>query len=218
MLEKEKDFWRCAQNFPLLKEEVYPAHAMAHGFDEFRKLGNPPEVLEFGCGGGSDTISLLRRGYSVTFSDIVPGNVAMTTERASKGDYSRYTPVLLDSTVPLPFKDKQFDAITSHGVVHHIENENDRKELMFEFRRVLRKDGICAIMLYTEALYDKCAKLLDKTPTCYEFGTFTDGFGCYAQFYNEEMGYALIEPAGFKVIRAIGYNNGDFRTFFAKAV
>jgi SAM-dependent methyltransferase len=237
-IENARQFWQVAQKFPPEKETVYPAHAAAHGFDE--QAGK--RVLEYGCGGGSDTISLLRRGANVFFVDIVPGNVQLTQRRvdeffrgvertgavahaaarAHSSEPPRGLGCVLESSDILPFEEACFDTITCHGVLHHIE-ETLMHRVIDEMRRVLKPGGRLYVMLYTELLLNRCLPTmkgfmqqqgwsLDRA-----FGYMTDGGSdkhwCIARAYTEEEGRALFEAHGFAFISAVEYNERDFRAY-----
>lgn len=225
--EHAREFWRVAQTFPPEKEHVYPAHAKAHGFD----LQAAKKVLEYGCGGGSDTISLLRRGADVFFVDIVPGNVEVTRQRvdaflkarSKEGQTPSALGLVLEQSDKIPLNDGLFDTITCHGVLHHIE-ENLMHSVIDEMFRVLKPGGHLYAMLYTEFLFDRCKSGIDTVtkqqgwPVDRAFGYFTDGGGdkrwCIARSYTEAEGLALFQLHGFEFAEAVEYNDRDFRTFF----
>jgi SAM-dependent methyltransferase len=216
-----KAYWKVASTFPADKERVYPEHATVQEFDSHRDK----RVLEYGCGGGSDAMSYLRRGANVWFVDIVPENVATTERRIREAErrgeiVGPWVPWLLENSAPLPFTDALFSVVNAHGVIHHIP---EPLPVLQEFHRVLRVDGLLYVMLYTEFLRA-------KWPTSTEmgshlsaeqwdgegFGTFTDGLGTpYSTYYYEGDGKKLLELAGFTVIKTTLYNNNDFRTYKA---
>lgn len=218
-LEQIRERWTCAQKFPQLKEEVYPQHAKAHGFDE--QLGKV--VLEYGCGNGSDVMSLLRRGANhVTFCDIVPGNVEVTRERvAREGFLGRTQGLPLDQSAKIPQPTGMFDAVTSHGVIHHIE---EPIPVLQEFWRLLKTGGTLFVMFYTPELEKRCEPSMAKTIAeqgwtreqafCYA----TDGHPTYARSYSKAQAAELLSAANFQVVSSVVYNNGDFETFRARKV
>lgn len=224
-LEEARSFWKVAATFPADKEAVYPTHATAHEFhvqagEEGAQLR--PCVLEYGCGGGSDTISLLKRGARVFFVDIVPGNVALTRQRVAElphGAPLRGLGTVLDVSDVLPFEDSLFDSVNCHGVLHHIEEET-MKRVILEFRRVLRRSGHLYAMLYTEKLFKKLQTGIESLmaqgwPIDKAFSYFTDGGGI-ARPYSLGGGRELFESCGFEFVNAVEYNDGDFRTFKLK--
>lgn len=213
------EFWKIASGFPPDKETIYPDHAVAQEFDKTTKQF----VLEYGCGGGSDTMSYLRRNNTVWFADIVPGNVKTTALRVREaGMISRAMPIFLADSAPIALGDSSMDVISSHGVIHHIEKP---LRVLHEFHRILRPTGLIYIMLYTEKLFaDHAAtisRLVEENGLTSEvaFGWATDGEGCpYAKAYTEQEGRMLLAEAGFEVDRVFDYISGQFRTFRAKKI
>ena len=218
-LEEARKFWTVAQKFPPDKESVYPGHAEAHGFDTC--LGK--HVLEYGCGGGSDTCSMLRRGASVFFVDIVPGNVGLTRARASNTGgimIGNAVGAVLEQSDSIPLHACAVDRVSCHGVLHHIE-ETVMHRVIDDFHRVLRPDGEVFAMLYTEKLFAKCEPqvraLMQQQGWSQDraFSYCTDGGGI-ARYYTEQTGRELFEQHSFEFILAVEYNDGDFRTFRVK--
>lgn len=213
-LECTRKAWSRAADFPANKEEVYPGHAEAHGFD---KLAGKT-VLEYGCGGGSDAMSLLRRDCTVYYADVTPPNVARSTERIKEAGLSaKATPLVLDESDRIRLPDQTLDAVTSHGVIHHIE---DPIPVMKEFNRLLKPGGRIYIMLYTRKLRERGDTIVSELCVKHDiypheaFCWFTDGPGTpYAIAYSEDDTRALFDAAGFELLEAHYYNNDDFCTY-----
>lgn len=219
MIKDPKEFWEIAQTFPDDKEMVYPDHVIAQEFAQ--NVGKT--VLEYGCGGGSDTISYLRRGCSVYFADIVRSNVMATHKRALEAGYAgKAKGMLLIHSAAFPqIPSGTIDVVNAHGVLHHIEDHETVLAVLRQFHRVLRPNGKLYVMLYTQELWTKYetarAKLEMKglLPGA-AFGQLTDGEGCpFATAYDEGDGTALLGEGGFDVVSMFIYNGVDFRTFRA---
>ena len=203
-LERSKREWERASGFPADKEESYPEHTEVQEFD----LIHGKSVLEYGCGGGSDTMSYLRRGNFVTAVDIVPKNVQTTKKRIKDANLpeNNVNVVLLEDSVPLPFDDETFDVISSHGVLHHIK---DPAPVLKEFHRVCKTGGSLYYMLYTNIMWDYFEERgmiqnfmrqygVDKYEAfCY----CTDNIGApYARAYSSIEACALGEDNGFTIV------------------
>lgn len=208
--------WKQASGFPPDKESVYSEHRVVQEFDVH--VGK--KVLEYGCGGGSDTMSFLRRGNEVWFCDIVSENIE-TTSRRTKGEYGdRAHGVFLEHSAPVPLPSGLVDVASSHGVLHHIPHP---EPVLAEIRRVTKDGGLLYVMLYTEMLFEKSRRHMDSLvgrgmDRCRAFCQCTDGDGPYARAYTEAEGRAFIEAAGYVVEYAKIWNNQDFRTFKAVAI
>ncbi len=224
-LERIRAAWCRAANFPADKENVYADHAAVQEFS----LHAGKRVLEYGCGGGSDALSYLRRGCTVWYVDIVPSNVEATRRRiqeasvAPNGYIERAFAVTIQASDEIPVASEDFDIVNAHGVLHHIE---DPRPVLETFHRILRPGGLLYVMLYTEHLWDyhynDAMRLveMEKCESIFEaFGWCTDDTGTpYAKPYTEATGRELIEGVGFRVLSAKTYNQDWFRTFKAVRV
>lgn len=217
-IERTRAAWSRAAEFPPNKEDVYPEHAQAQEFD----LHRGKRVLEYGCGGGADAMSYLRRQCEVTYVDVVPDNVVAASARIkAAGLHQKAHWIKLDESDRIPIPSGLFDVANADGVIHHIAKPIP---VLQEIRRLLKPGGLFYCMLYTEILYarhvDTVARLVSEKGLSNEeaFCWCTDGPGTpHAVYYTEETGTRLLESAGFKVERAFVYQSDEFRTFRARA-
>jgi len=215
-VERVRAAWTRAAQFPANKEAVYPEHAFAQEFDLQREV----RVLEYGCGGGSDAMSYLRRGCTVWYVDIVPENVEAARRRIVHAELNaKAYPYVVESSDEIRIMGAYFDVVNSHGVLHHIE---DPLPVLREFRRLLKPDGKLYVMLYTEHLWNhhlpsiRDLVKMRQLSEAEAFGWCTDGQGVpYARAYTQQEGDELLESAGFKPDRRVLYNMDHFRTFRA---
>jgi SAM-dependent methyltransferase len=240
---RARKFWKIAAGFPPNKEEVYADHATAQDFalwgERARDDNAPPlTALEYGCGGGSDTISYLTRGLRVVAVDINPSNVATTATRVR--DHARGLEFVERHAVwLLEYSDKiqpvggltgevdtglrpPFDVASSHGVLHHIPQPLVGK-VVAEIYRVLRPGGWFYAMLYTPELRNNHADAIETLTkrhgiTAEEaFGWCTDGEGCpWAEAYSHREAELLFEEAGFEMRSSFEYSDGFFCTYRMK--
>jgi len=100
-------------------------------------------ILEIGCGLGSDSRYIAKKGSSVISLDLSPSNVGLTIKGMQlfglKG-----RGVCADAE-NIPFKENSFDVVYSFGVLHHTP---DTQKAINEIYRVLKPKGRCVIMLY----------------------------------------------------------------------
>lgn len=217
-IEQTKRYWKVAGDFPVNKEEVYPEHGKAHNFD-----GHTGQVcLEYGCGAGSDTLSMLRRGNYVHFVDITPENVEITRNNVHNAGFDEHASgylLLASDKIPLP--DASVDMISSHGVLHHV---REPAPVLQEFHRVLKSDGMIYIMLYSELMWQYFQPMIsqfmrEKGLTQYEaFCMCSDAGGPHARAYTEAEAFDLLEQADFFVENVVPYHqlNEHFRTYWAR--
>jgi ubiquinone/menaquinone biosynthesis C-methylase UbiE len=105
---------------------------------------NGKRVLEIGLGQGADSEQLIRRGARWSGIDLTAESVERLRMRLQIRNLP-YEELHQGSALKLPFKDNSFDAVYSHGVLHHIP-EIDMAQS--EIRRVLKPNGRLVIMVY----------------------------------------------------------------------
>ena len=101
------------------------------------------QLLEIGCGLGTDLLQFARGGALVTGVDLTPKSV----ELAKAGFALHGLPMraLVADAENLPFEDNSFDVVYSFGVLHHTPNT---ARAIDEAYRVLKPGGKIILMLY----------------------------------------------------------------------
>jgi len=101
------------------------------------------DVLEAGCGIGTDGIRFMRAGARYTGIDFSPTALALARRRLElEGASGRFVE---GSISELPFADASFDLVYSNGVIHHVP---ETERAIGEFHRVLRPGGMAVVMVY----------------------------------------------------------------------
>lgn len=101
------------------------------------------DVLEAGCGIGTDGVRFARAGANYTGLDFSPTALEHASTRFElEGLEGRFVE---GSVTSLPFADNSFDLVYSMGVVHHVP---DTAQAIKEFRRVLRPGGQAIVLVY----------------------------------------------------------------------
>jgi ubiquinone/menaquinone biosynthesis C-methylase UbiE len=107
------------------------------------------EVLEVGCGLGTDAVQFARNGARYTGVDLTPRSIELTALRFRQEKLNgRF---LNADAENLPFPDDSFDLVYSHGVLHHTPNT---ERAIQEVHRVLNPGGQAMIMLYHRRSYN----------------------------------------------------------------
>jgi len=101
------------------------------------------DLLEIGCGMGTDLLQFARGGAHCTGVDITPRSIEITRHRFAL--YNQTGSFLLSDAEHLPFLPESFDVVYSNGVLHHTP---DTQGSIDEVHRVLRKGGTAKIMVY----------------------------------------------------------------------
>jgi SAM-dependent methyltransferase len=117
------------------------AHIL-RGLDRFDFKGK--RLLEIGLGQGADSEQLIRRGARWSGLDITPEAVGRLRMRAAIRDLP-IEDLKVGSALDIPYDDRSFDIVFSHGVLHHIP---DIARAQAEIARVLRPNGKLIIMVY----------------------------------------------------------------------
>ena len=112
-------------------------------FDSFRGK----DVLEIGCGIGTDGIEFARNGANYIGVDLTPKSTELAAERfALFGVPGRFE--VANAEERLPFADNSVDHVYSFGVIHHSPTP---EKIVREVYRVLRKGGTLTVMLYNRS-------------------------------------------------------------------
>ncbi len=110
---------------------------------EYFKTGPSPNLLEVGCGMGTDALMFAKEGFKVTGLDITPGHLVLAEKLFRLYD-ARGT-FIEGNAEKLSFPDDTFDCVYSFGVLHHTP---DTGKAIHEIHRVLLPNGRAVIMLY----------------------------------------------------------------------
>jgi ubiquinone/menaquinone biosynthesis C-methylase UbiE len=108
-------------------------------FDRFRGRN----VLEVGCGAGTDLIRFARHGAIATGIDLASSSIKLAKDNfAHEG---RRADLVVADGQTLPFRDQAFDFVYAHGVVQYT---TDARALVGECRRVLKPGGTAVFQVY----------------------------------------------------------------------
>ncbi|MBI4651055.1 class I SAM-dependent methyltransferase [Candidatus Desantisbacteria bacterium] len=102
------------------------------------------QVLEIGLGQGADSEQIIKRGAIWSGLDLTPESVARIQTRLSLRQLPHQS-VKQGSVLHIPYDDRSFDIVFSHGVLHHVPNILAAQR---EIHRVLKPDGELIVMLY----------------------------------------------------------------------
>lgn len=99
------------------------------------------KVLEYGCGEGSHSIEIARRGGQVTGIDISEVGIRKATEAAAAAGVSGASYEVMDA-MDMSFPDGSFDLVIGEGILHHLDLERSYSEIS----RVLKPGGQAIFM------------------------------------------------------------------------
>jgi ubiquinone/menaquinone biosynthesis C-methylase UbiE len=105
------------------------------------------DVLEIGCGIGTDGFEFAKSGARYVGVDLTPNSVAVARERFAVFNVQG-TFRVANAEERLPFDDETFDHVYSFGVLHH---SPKTQAIVAEMHRVLRPGGTFTVMLYNRS-------------------------------------------------------------------
>jgi len=120
----------------------YKLEPFIHEYAQFSKWQGK-EVLEVGCGAGSDLIMFSFNKANIMGIDLSPESAEIARTRL--GLHNLSARVMVADAECLPFEDNTFDFVYSWGVLHHTTNTN---MAIKEIHRVLKPHGHSCVMLY----------------------------------------------------------------------
>jgi ubiquinone/menaquinone biosynthesis C-methylase UbiE len=101
-------------------------------------------VLEIGCGIGTDLIEYAKNGAIVSGVDLGQDQIDYT-KRNFELKKLPYQALQVANAESLPFPDKSFDFVYCFGVIHHSPSP---QKIFQEIHRVLKDDGKAVVMVY----------------------------------------------------------------------
>lgn len=122
-----------------IRERLVP---FVEDFVEFQRWRDK-QVLEVGCGLGSDLCEFARAGACVTGIDLSTKSAALARKRLQV--YNLLGDAFEADAERLPFREETFDLVYSFGVLHHTPRIS---QAIREIHRVLKLNGEIRIMLY----------------------------------------------------------------------
>src|SRR4029079_8909770 len=135
-------FYELVEEHRYLKEWHIPTAA---GFAESNKL----DVLEIGCGLGTDGAQFAKAGANYTGIDLTDAAINLAKRRFEL--FQLPGTFRVADAERLDFPNNSFDLVYSHGVLHHTP---DTDAAVREIHRVLRPGGKAVVMLYHRDSYN----------------------------------------------------------------
>lgn len=202
--------WKQVEYYPLSEALEYDKIE----FIDWNKLFSK-KLLDYGSGGGRDAFYFLIAGASVDCADILQENLDLIKKRLGeilclKTNFFNIS----DNNANIPVRENYYDIINANGVLHHI--EKDINLVVDELYRVLKPNGICYCMLYTEELYNNHKKEIEKVMIEKNVGMnkalgwITDKCP-YTTYYTEEEGKELFKK--FKILSYKTFHDDWFRIY-----
>ena len=174
------------------------------------------KLLEYGFGGGPNTIHLLKCGYKVYGIDVSLSALKRTKKRISEiKDINQPEFFLLKKNAKkIPFDDNVFDKIVAMSVISLLGSEKKIRYLFSEFQRILKPEGKIIIDIndhQSEFSQNKkqkeknvfLSKIVDKEIRCFCLKSEED-------FINLVKPYFTVVDSGFSSHRIFGRQITEF--------
>ncbi|MGH9826400.1 MAG: class I SAM-dependent methyltransferase, partial [Blastocatellia bacterium] len=149
------------------------------GFNNWRDR----EVLEVGCGLGTDAVQFARAGARYTGIDLTNRSVELVRRRFALEGLTGT--IRVADAEQLPFADQTFDLFYSHGVLHHTPDTNRAIE---EAHRILRPGGRAMVMLYHKHSYNYYVNIMALRRTGIRLLRFNWGPSFVHRLTGEDVG------------------------------
>lgn len=146
-------------------------------------------VLDYGCGSGSASLPLLRKGFKVVGVDIAQGLLVQATHRCGGHDAL----FVRSNGATLPIRPAAVDAVVTYGVLIYLLEDGELLRLLAEMRSAMAPGGV--IVLIEQAKRR-------RTPS-------PDGMKVFRTVCEWRQ---LLESAGFAVERTRILRSGRFPT------
>ncbi len=103
------------------------------------------DLLDLGCGPGTQAVALARRGFAVTATDISASAVASARKLAAEAGVVIDAQVddLLDSGLSGPF-----DLVIDRGIFHCFEHPDDQQAYLATVKRLLKAEGLLLLKCF----------------------------------------------------------------------
>jgi ubiquinone/menaquinone biosynthesis C-methylase UbiE len=121
------------------------------------------QVLEVGCGAGTDLVRFARGGARVTGVDLASSAMALARQNFSQQGLE--ADLREADGERLPFPDRTFDLVYAHGVVQYTA---DDRALVGECHRVLKPGGEAIFQVYNRVSWLNALSTLMKVPLEHE--------------------------------------------------
>jgi SAM-dependent methyltransferase len=140
---KSVEFYIKSQENAVTSGKKYPNLMLVRSFPFLMKNG-AKKVLDYGCGGGLNTVFMLSRGADVCYADTSPHALRMTSNNIFQQNNIKalHNSQIIDKDATvLPFKDEEFDVIVCASVMSLLSDLDTINKLLSEFLRVLKPNG-----------------------------------------------------------------------------
>jgi SAM-dependent methyltransferase len=160
MLEQVKDFWNARpcnirhsdkevgtlEYFEEVDAKKYRVEPHILDFANHKEWKNK-DVLEIGCGIGTDAVRFLKAGANYTATELSYESAEIAKKRFDVYGYDVDIHIGNSETLSEFLPEKKYDLVYSFGVIHHTPHP---EKIISEIKKYLKDDGTLRIMLYAK--------------------------------------------------------------------
>lgn len=169
-------------------------------------------VLDVGCGTGSQLVRYLEAGCSVSGIDLSPAMLAEA--RTTLGEAADLR--LADAT-QMPFDDDRFDVVLTSMMLHELTSDV-RGRVVAEIGRVLRPDGVAIITDFTAGPLTLKGRLIRTISWGFERSAGADHFGEFRTFVKEGGLPVVLSTSPLRMDRDLPVAGGNVAVYVCRPV
>jgi SAM-dependent methyltransferase len=165
-------------------------------------------VLDLGCGTGKDSLYFARKGHDVTAMDFSESAMRALQDIARERKLDIRC-INGDSTAPLPFADRTFDAVYAHLSLHYFDDATTAA-VFKEVHRVLKPGGLFFVKCKSvdDVLYGKGKKIAEDMYV----------HDHIRRFFRKEFMVEMLKPFHILRVRRTTSRYRDYNSSFIEAI
>ena len=194
-----EEYWsRFPDTYDNKMEYVVGKQLLAEIIEELNRLPELGELVEFGCGTGIYTETIVPKTTSMFATDLSDSLLAVARTRI--GDHPKVT-IQKENCMSTSFPSEALDSVFMANLIHVIEHPST---LLQECYRILRKNGTLVIVTFT----DHGMKLWEKIKMGLRFVKSWGKPPVHTHSFSPEDLASMMKDAGFaiKTSKVIGDN------------
>lgn len=185
---------------------VYPNEQVIRFIKRYYSQKKEITVLDFGCGGGRNTVALLNEGYNVIAMDYTDEAIEMTKEKCDKMGF-KDVKIVKNDGVEIPLSDKCIDAVIADGSLFY-NSKNDTRKIIINIGKTVKLGGMLWADFRTkkDALFGGGTLLDDGL---YLMSKETNRGGCTYFFADENDLEEIFRETGFEIASIDDYEYSE---------
>lgn len=145
--KNQKEVWNAiAEQWYHFRQKPFPD--IVKWLDKLCKKWKKGKLLEIGCGNCRNLFVFARSGFECYGIDFSKEMLKYAKLYAKKHGFK--VKLKLANATSLPFPDESFDYVLNIGVLHHMQNKEERIKAIKEMYRVLKKNGEAFVSVWNK--------------------------------------------------------------------